>query len=229
MISQIEIGTGMNPFHLFESERELKLYIGRSIRIMRQFFMVVKTVHVIAETECLMPLHTKCLPVLIPFHLIARMHEELHLHLFKLPHTEDKLTGYYLITERLAYLCDTERNLHPPGFLDIQEINENALSILMGVLSSSEEARIKQQKPLQISLLVFVGIQLIFFNGIICALVVYFFRLNDQSIIGHILDFLKYYVGAVLVELIGMIMFITKSTFTSPAQDIIKGFFSRKP
>lgn len=150
------------------------------------------------------------------------------------PQTTDPLQKYNLVFERLKQRIpkSVESDLpkqRPSSNKTIQEINENALSILMGVLSSSEEARIKQQKPLQISLLVFVGIQLIFFNGIICALVVYFFRLNDQSIIGHILDFLKYYVGAVLVELIGMIMFITKSTFTSPAQDIIKGFFSRKP
>ena len=110
----------------------------------------------------------------------------------------------------------------------IQEINENATSTLMEVLHSSEEARIKQQKPLQISLLVFVGIQLLFFNGIIGFLVVHSCQLDNQSITANVLEFLKYYVGAVLVELIGMIMFITKSKFTSPAQDIIKGFFSRK-
>ena len=49
----------------------------------------------------------------------------------------------------------------------------------------------------------------------------------DAQIITSILDFCKYYIGAVFLELIGMIWFITRSTFTSTSKDIIKGFIDR--
>lgn len=109
----------------------------------------------------------------------------------------------------------------------IQQINEQVEEQLLGILSTNEKERIKQQKPLQISLLVFVGVQLVVFNGIIGYWVFHIFRLAQPDLITGTLDFLKYYIGAVLVELIGMIVFITKSTFTSPTQTIIKGLLGR--
>ena len=109
----------------------------------------------------------------------------------------------------------------------ILNLNKEASETILGILKKNESARIKQQKPLQVALLVFVGLQLLFFNGIIGFLVWQLRPLAEIEVITSVLDFLKYYIGAVVVELISMLVFITKSTFTSPSHDIIKGFFSK--
>ena len=65
--------------------------------------------------------------MLEPLQLRTRTNEELHLHLLKLAHTEDKLTRYNLITEGLTDLCDTERYLHTAGFLYVEEVDKDTL------------------------------------------------------------------------------------------------------
>src|SRR5690606_2046679 len=62
--------------------------------------------------------------------------KKLHLHLLKLTHTEDKLAGYDFISESLANLRNSKRNLHPCSFLHIQEIDKNPLSCLRSKINS---------------------------------------------------------------------------------------------
>ena len=89
--------------------------------------MIMETVVICTEPECLMPLHTRFFPLIKPLHLGTRFHKKLHLHLFELTHTEDKLAGYDLISERFSYLCDTERQLHATGLLHIEIVYEDTL------------------------------------------------------------------------------------------------------
>ena len=74
-----------------------------------------------------MPSHTSLLPRFEPLKLRAGLHEVLHLHLLELAHTENKLTGHDFVAERLADLCDTERQLHAPRLLHVQVVHEDAL------------------------------------------------------------------------------------------------------
>jgi len=74
-----------------------------------------------------MPFQTGFLPGFKPIKLGTRFNKELHLHLFKLTHTEDKLTGNDFVTERLTNLSNTERYFHTTGLLHIQVIHENTL------------------------------------------------------------------------------------------------------
>jgi len=74
-----------------------------------------------------MPFQTNFFPFGEPLQLSTRFYEELHLHLFKLTHTENELAGYNLVTESFTNLSDTERNLHTAGFLYIQVIDKNTL------------------------------------------------------------------------------------------------------
>ena len=117
----------MDTLQLLETEREIKLNIGGCIGIMSKFLVIVETIVFCAHSEVHMPFHTGFLPVFEELHLSSRPAEELHLHLLELPHTEDELTGYNLISECLSYLGDTERNLHTAGFLDIEILHENTL------------------------------------------------------------------------------------------------------
>ena len=61
---------------------------------------------------------------------IMGLAEELNFHLFKLAHAKDELTCDYLISKSLTDLCDTERNLLTGSFLNVQEIDKDALSSL---------------------------------------------------------------------------------------------------
>src|SRR5450759_3871308 len=118
----------MYSFNLLKSERKFKFYIGGSICLMGKLGMVVKTVILTSETECLMPFHPYRFPFFKPFQLTTGLHKELHLHLFKLPHPEDELPGNYFITECFTYLCNPKGYLHPPGLLHIKKVDKDPLS-----------------------------------------------------------------------------------------------------
>ena len=89
--------------------------------------MVVKAVFLVAHAKSFVPLQTCFFPLAEPFEFFAGTNKKLHLHLFELTHTENKLTCNNLVAESLTYLCDTKRNAHTSGFLHIQEVNKNTL------------------------------------------------------------------------------------------------------
>ena len=120
----------MDSLHLFEAKRHTELYVGCCVGIMRQFLMVVETVVFRSESERLVPLHARFLPMGEPFQFRSRLHEKLHFHLLKLTHTEDKLPRDDFVTEGFSYLGDTERQLHAPRLLHIQIVDEYALGSL---------------------------------------------------------------------------------------------------
>ena len=127
---EVIVGTAVNALHLLEAERHLKLDVGGSVGIVGELLVIVEAIVLRAEAQSLVPLHTDLLPLCEPLHLGAGLNEELHLHLLKLAHAEDKLTCHNLVTESLAYLCDTERNLHAACLLNVQIVHEDALSCL---------------------------------------------------------------------------------------------------
>ena len=86
----------------------MELDVGSGIGVVCQLLMVVETVVLVAHAQCLVPCQTVFLPVFKPFHLRARLAEELHLHLLELTHTEDELACDNLVAERLADLADAE-------------------------------------------------------------------------------------------------------------------------
>src|SRR5574344_2265215 len=127
MLAQVEVCTAMNTFNLFKPERHFELNICSGICIMGKFLMIMETIILSTEAQSLMPFHTRLFPLCEPLHFGTRLNKELHLHLFKLPHTENELACNYLITESLAYLSYSERNFHTSCFLDIEIIYEYTL------------------------------------------------------------------------------------------------------
>ena len=118
----------MDTFHFFESEWETELDVRGCIRVMRQLLVIVEPVFFRSESQRLMPTHTGFLPFLEPVEFTAGAYEKLHFHLLEFTHPEDELACHDLVAESFTDLGDTERNLHTSGFLDIQEVHENALS-----------------------------------------------------------------------------------------------------
>ena len=127
MVTQVEVGSAVYAFEFLESEWEVEFDVGGCISIVSQFLMVVKTIVLRAHSEVYVPFHTVLLPFLEPFEFGTGLDEELHLHLLEFPHTEDELTSHDLVSECLAYLCDTERNLHTTGFLYVKIVYEDTL------------------------------------------------------------------------------------------------------
>ena len=82
------------------------------------------------RTQRFVPIQSRFFPVRIPFLLRTRLHEKLHLHLFKFTHTEYKLTSNDLISKRLSYLCNTKWQLLTRSLLHIQVIHKYTLSRL---------------------------------------------------------------------------------------------------
>ena len=66
--------------------------------------------------------HSCIFPIFIGFHFCTWSNKELHFHLFKFSHTEYKLTRYYFIAKRLAYLSYTKRYFHSSSIYDIFKI-----------------------------------------------------------------------------------------------------------
>ena len=78
-----------------------------------------------------------------------------------------------------------------------------------------------ERKVLLIILAVLLGIQLFFMNAVVLLIILYsifdwdVFRTLDATVLHSILDFTKYYVTAVLVELLGGIIYIVHRVFTN--------------
>ena len=127
VVLEVEVGAAVDAFHFLEAHREIIFYITGHIGIVRQFHMIVKAVFVGRYAQAQVPLHACFLPVVIPLLLRAGLHEKLHFHLLKLPHTEYKSTRHDLISECLARLRYTKGYLHSARFLHIQEVHKYTL------------------------------------------------------------------------------------------------------
>ena len=127
VLGQVEVGAAVDALYLFESEGHEELDVGSGVGVVCEFLVVVEAVFVVTEAECLVPFESELFPVGEPLHLLAWAHEELHLHLLELTHTEDELSCDNLVAEGFTYLCDTERNLHASGLLYVEEVDEDTL------------------------------------------------------------------------------------------------------
>ena len=127
MATEVEVRTRVDALNLLETEGEVVLNISCGVGIVGQLVVVVEAVVVVAEAQGTMPCHTCILPLVPPIHLSAGLHEELHLHLLELSHTEDKLTSHDLVTEGLTYLSDTEGELHTASLLHVEVVHEDTL------------------------------------------------------------------------------------------------------
>ena len=139
MIFQVKITPGVNSFHLLKSDGKLVFNITGSFGIMGQFHMIMETVFFFWYTQVKMPLHSLGFPVFVPFVFSAGAYKKLHLHLLKFAHPENKLSRNNLITKCFSYLGNSERNLHPSGFLNVQEVYKDSLG---GLWSQVNLARI---------------------------------------------------------------------------------------
>lgn len=96
---------------------------------------------------------------------------------------------------------------------------------LVNLFIDCEKERLEQQKPLLNSVIALTKTLIWLFNIIIglitLAVIVISIIQSNTSVLPDLFDFLKYYIGAVLVELVGMLLFIVQSVFSSKYNKIV--------
>ena len=100
---------------------------------------------------------------------------------------------------------------------------------LINLYIHCEEQRLSQQSPLLQSVINMTTTLIKAFNWVIgilsVAVIAFCFWQGDSTTLQSLLDFLKYYIGAVIAELIGLIIFIAKGVFSSNYEKIIEKVF----
>ena len=115
----------------------------------------------------------------------------------------------------------------------IDDANAKAVDILndakLAIIKSyakNEKERAERQKPLLWIVVGLTALQLIAFNVIIAMIACAAFKTENSEIILQLFEILKYYIGATVVELIGMVWFITRDTFSSNHIKMMKLMFT---
>lgn len=91
---------------------------------------------------------------------------------------------------------------------------------LKELAAKKQNQNLVERKILLVILAVLLGIQLFFMNAVVLLIVLWnifdweVFRDSDTDVLKYILDFTKYYVTAVLVELLGGIIYIVHRVFS---------------
>lgn len=97
--------------------------------------------------------------------------------------------------------------------------NDKFQLAVIGAYTDNEKARVGRQRWLFFVLVIFTGAQLWFFNKVINTTVSSSFEIIMQheqfDLLTDLFDILKFYIGATVVELIGMIATVTAGTFSS--------------
>lgn len=91
---------------------------------------------------------------------------------------------------------------------------------LKELAAKKQNQNLAERKGLLVILTILLGLQLLFMNTVVLLIVVWisiraeFLREVDPAVLTSILDFTKYYVTAVLVELLGGIIYIVHRVFS---------------
>ena len=92
--------------------------------------MVTQTDIFVLKTDGKKPIVTEFSPIREPLKVCAGLAEKFKFHLLKFAHSENKVSGSYLITERLTYLSYTERKLFTCGSLHVYKVRKDTLRCL---------------------------------------------------------------------------------------------------
>ena len=132
MCRKVEVSTVGHTFEftpIGSLEAELVFNVDGTLRIVGQLLLrmliVAQVLRFHAKID--VPLGACVEPVLVPFLIGTRSHEEFHFHLFELAGTEDEVARGDFITEGLAHVGDAERRLGTRRGHHVLEVHENAL------------------------------------------------------------------------------------------------------
>ena len=127
-----------------------------------------------------------------------------------------------------------ETSLHK--IIQKENIEEKINNYNLQIIKETSEQKIKLRDRLTKTVRNFIWVQLIFFNiivGVIVAAVTIslpYFKVVDNDLATLLFDFLKYYIGATIVELLGMLVFVLHYAFSdsSGSTNKIKDLIAKK-
>ena len=110
-------------------EAEGVLHVHGALGVVRQLFLwvLVQAQVFFLDTQVGVPLVAVIDPVLVPLFVLARLDEELHLHLLELAGAEDEVTRGDLVAEGLTNIGNAEWRLHARGGHYVLEVDEDTL------------------------------------------------------------------------------------------------------
>ena len=129
MLGQVVVGSVRHAPQLTPAEGEqiLKVRGGFGIEAQLLRVMIPQPQVLLLDVQGQQPVLAEAAPVVEPLQVRTGLAEELQLHLFKLPDTEDEVAGCDLVPEGLAHLCHAEGDLLPGGTLNIGKVYKDAL------------------------------------------------------------------------------------------------------
>src|SRR5919202_1814914 len=130
MLPKVVVGAVCDPLQLAPAERELVLDVRRHLRVMRALLVTVipKAQPLGADPEHIsVPAHSLVLPMVEPPLVVARLDEELHLHLLEFALPENELPCRDLVPETESLLGDSKRHSHAHRVDHVLEVDEHSL------------------------------------------------------------------------------------------------------
>ncbi len=154
-----------------------------------------------------------------------------------LEHNENNMDGVdtKLVSELLSLMPSIPTydfvgdNLPQKTFKDkIDDANKSVEDKIVDAYVKAETAKLKQQKPIAIFVLVIFLLQLGAFNTIMFFVVLKAITVFESTNFISVIDFLKYYVGAVVIELIALVTIIVKGSYSLNTNKIVEKIINRK-
>ena len=156
MLGQVIVGAVRHAPQLApaEGEQELEVRGGLGIEAQLLGIVVPQAQVLVLQADAQQPVVAEGPPILEPLQVGSGLAEELQLHLFKLPDTENEVAGGDFVAEGLADLAHAEGQLAAGGALGVDEVGEDALGRLgpqihgvLGILGDALE-RLEHQVEL---------------------------------------------------------------------------------
>ncbi len=109
----------------------------------------------------------------------------------------------------------------------VEEFNDELKNQVIKSFVKGENQRLSLQKPISNWIFIIFSVQLVVFNFIIFYLILRYLPNSNAETLKLLLGFLKYYIGAVVVEIIGFISIVLKSTFSFNTNKIVENIFKK--
>ena len=116
------------------------------------------------------------------------------------------------------YTANNAINHHNEGVMDTLE---DAKIAAIRSFTINENERAKRQRPLLIAILVITAIQCVFFNVLMGGVAFFILKMEEPEVLYQLFEILKWYIGATVVEFIGIIAFIVRATFSNDHMKVL--------
>ena len=128
MAGKVVVRPVVNTVEFRPADGEEILNIARAFSVVGEFFVILKSQMFGFEVKRSKEIERRFLEFFVVFYIRSFLAEPLMFHLLEFNRSENEVAGRDFVSERLADLRDSERDLRPRRTLDVLEVYELALS-----------------------------------------------------------------------------------------------------